>query len=236
LAVEARLFGISGLLPTELPRSEAGADKYVRQVWDHWWRERDAFADCLVPRTLWRLHGLRPANHPQRRLALASRWSAAGDVAARIEDWCSQDLKDAELTSSLVEALHVGSDDFWSWHCTFRSARLKKAQPLLGVTRVTDLAVNVVLPWLWIRAEKNEAVRRKIELRYFVWPPAEDNSLLRLARERLLGGAKRQVLRTAALQQGLIQVVRDFCERSNALCDKCEFPKMVLNWALSLPR
>ena len=42
LALQARLLGISGLLPTELGRSEPATDVYVRKVWDRWWRERDA--------------------------------------------------------------------------------------------------------------------------------------------------------------------------------------------------
>ena len=39
LPVQARLLGISGLLPLELTRSQAGADGYLRRVWDSWWRE-----------------------------------------------------------------------------------------------------------------------------------------------------------------------------------------------------
>ena len=232
LAVQARLLGVSGLLPTELPRSQTGADDYIRRVWDHWWREREEFSDCVLPRTLWRFHGLRPANHPQRRLALASRWSLDESLAAKLEKWCAEEMPPAALVSSLLETLQVERDEFWSWHCTFRAARMKKAQPLLGATRVTDLAVNVVLPWLWMRAVegKNQTMQRRIDERYFAWPPAEDNSLLRLARQRLLGGAGRRSLRSAAAQQGLIQIVRDFCERSNAVCDHCKFPDLVREW------
>jgi len=54
--------------------------------------------------------------------------------------------------------------------------------------------------------------------------------LLRLARQRLLGGAPRRILRGAAAQQGLIQIVRDFCEHSNALCENCKFPEMLREW------
>ena len=36
------------------------------------------------------------------------------------------------MADSLLGVLQVELDDFWSWHWTFRSARLKKAQPLLG--------------------------------------------------------------------------------------------------------
>jgi hypothetical protein len=229
LALQARLLGISGLLPVELTRSQAGADGYLRQVWDLWWRERDSFSDCMLPRDLWRFHGLRPANHPQRRLALASRWSVEGDLAAKLESWCARDVPDKALAKSLLQTLQAGPDDFWSWHCTFRSARFKKAQPLLGGTRVTDLAANVILPWLWIRAleGKNQALQQTIERRYLAWPPAEDNSVLRLARQRLLGGPSARVLSGAAAQQGLIQIVRDYCEHSNAVCDNCKFPELV---------
>ncbi len=226
VAVQARLFGISGLLPVELPRSESTTGQYVRKVWDQWWRERDEYSDCILPRTIWRFHGLRPANHPQRRLALASQWSLDCKLAAKVERWCEQEIPDNLLTSSLLETLRVEPDDFWSWHWTFRSERLKKAHPLLGATRVTDLAMNVVLPWLWVRAVegKNTAIQEVIEHRYFNWKMAEDNSLLRLARKRLVGSRWQPT--GAAEQQGLIQIVRDFCEHSNALCEECRFPEL----------
>lgn len=227
--VEARLFGLSGLLPDDLSRSKKAGDDYVKRLWNAWWRERDGFADCLLPRSLWRLHGVRPGNHPQRRLALAARWASGGKLSSKLEQWAAQSIPATRLPSSLLERLKVPSEEFWSWHCTLKSARLKAAQPLLGLARVTDLAVNVVLPWLWARAEKGKisSIQVSIEKRYLDWPAAEDNSLLRLARQRLLGGADKKTLRTAAAQQGLIQIVRDFCEHSNALCDNCRFPEMV---------
>ncbi len=73
---QARLLGVSGLLPDELTRAQKSSDTYLRRVWDCWWRERDEFADCTLPRAVWKFHGLRPANHPQRRLALAAHWLA----------------------------------------------------------------------------------------------------------------------------------------------------------------
>lgn len=233
LALQARLLGLSGLLPAELTRAQAGGDSYLRCVWDCWWRERDELADCALPRTVWKFHGLRPANHPQRRLAFAAHWLAAGDLPAKLERWCATKLADNKLLDSLMQVLQVAGDEFWSWHWTFRSARLKKPQPLLGATRVTDLAVNVILPWLWTRAAegKSPALRDEIERRYFAWPSAEDNAVLRLARQRLLGGAPRRALNGAAEQQGLMQIVRDFCDHSNAICENCQFPELVKAWA-----
>jgi hypothetical protein len=232
LALQARLLGVAGLLPAELTRAQAGADGYLRTVWDQWWREREELSDCILPREAWRFHGQRPANHPQRRIALAAHWLAANTLPSKLERWCAKKFSDGEMSAALLEMLQIGPDEFWSWHWTIRSPRLKKPQPLLGASRVADLAVNVILPWLWIRAfeGKNAPLQREIENRFNTWPASGDNAVLRLARQRLLGGASRHTLRTAAQQQGLIQIVRDFCDHSNAVCENCRFPELVRNW------
>ncbi len=234
LQLQARLLGVSGLLPSDVSRARAASDGYVRRVWDHWWREREAFADCVLPREVWRLHGLRPANHPQRRLALAAHWWTDNNAPSRIEKWFTTSREPNQLAPSLLETLQARDDEFWSWHWTLRSERMKNAQPLLGEARATDLAMNVILPWLWVRAREggNEALQREAEARYFAWPAAEDNSVLRLARNRLLGGRSIARLRGAAMQQGLIQVVRDFCDHANAICADCKFPELVRHWKL----
>jgi hypothetical protein len=233
--VQARLLGLSGLLPDELTRAEKSADTFLRRAWDVWWRDRDEFAAWTLPRTVWKFHGLRPANHPQRRLALASHWLAADGLAARIEHWCAAEIPEREWLASLHKIFQVERDEFWSWHWTFKSARLAKPQPLLGEARVTDLAVNVVLPWLWVRAREggNEKILAEVERRCLAWPAAEDNALLKLARQRLLGTANARILKSAAQQQGLIQIIRDFCEHSNAICADCRFPELVRGWGMA---
>ncbi len=157
------------------------------------------------------------------------RGRISGSLGARLELWCGQEWAVRELPGSLLEALRVEPDDFWSWHWTLNSPRFPKPHPLLGETRVTDLAVNVVLPWLWVRAVegKNQEVQRLLEQHYLDWPSAEDNSVLRLARERLLGGAAQKAVPGAAAQQGLIQIVRDFCDHSTATCENCKMPELV---------
>jgi hypothetical protein len=246
---QARLLGLSGLLPDELTRAQKSTDNYLRRAWDCWWRERDGLGDHMLPRAAWKFHGLRPANHPQRRLALAAHWLADAGLVSKIENWGTKQINVEPLTSSgrgkgeksqsaaalvnsLRDILEVEHDEFWSWHWTFRSVRMKKPAPLLGDARVTDLAVNVILPWLWVRAVEggNDKLRHAIEQLYFAWPAAEDNSVLKLARQRLLGAGKTRVLRTASAQQGLMQIVRDFCEHSNAVCADCRFPELVLAW------
>ncbi|MBP7826620.1 MAG: DUF2851 family protein [Verrucomicrobia bacterium] len=229
MAFQARLLGLSGLLPAEPVAGAIAAQRYLRSIWDHWWRERDALADCVLPRAAWRLHGLRPANHPHRRLALAAHWLAAGTLVNQLQAWCVSPLPPARWAASLLDQLQPPRDAFWSWHGTLRSPRQTRPQPLLGAARLTDLAINVILPWLWMRAAEggNEPLREQLETRYLGWPAAEDNAVLRRARQRLLGGGRRSSFRHAAAQQGLLQIVRDFCDHTNAVCDACPFPDVV---------
>jgi len=229
LLIEARLLGIAGLLPAEPARRQGDRGHHLRRLWDLWWREREAFADVQLPRAVWNLGGLRPANQPQRRLALAARWIDRPVLADRLETWFKADVPDPQLNRSLLEALEVGADPFWSWHWSLHSAVLAKARPLLGPPRATDLAVNVILPWFWVRAQTggNEALRRRAEQRFLAWPRAEDNAVLRLARQRVLGGDSARSFSSAAGQQGLLQIVRDFCDHANALCQDCRLPALL---------
>ena len=134
---------------------------------------------------------------------------------------------------TLRRVLADRADEFWSYHWTLRSPGFETPQPLLGEARVTDLAVNVILPWLWVRAVEgqNQTLREVIERRYFAWPAAEDNAVLKRARQRLLGTGSRRLFRQAFAQQGLLQIVRDYCSHSNAVCADCLFPELVREYA-----
>ena len=133
----------------------------------------------------------------------------------------------------LAAVLQPAPDEFWSRHLTLRSPRAAKPQLLLGEARVTDLAMNVILPWLWARAtEGREAsLTESLQAVYLAWPAGEDNAVLKLARQRLLGTASEKLFTTASAQQGLLQIVRDFCDHSNAICDHCRFPELVKAWS-----
>ena len=226
LGFEARLLGLAGFLPNELPPA-AGGD-YARELWDVWWRERDRWQDSILPRSAWVLSGVRPANHPQKRLALAARWLAGPDLAEGILAWFWADPQSAGSFESLEALFSPGEHEFWSYHPTLQSKRGMTAQPLLGQGRAVDLVVNIVVPWLWARVDAggSEALRTKLELAFAHLPAGEDNSVLKLARSRLLSHP-RGLPGLAFVQQGLLQIVRDFCAKSDSLCNQCRFPELV---------
>lgn len=227
--LQARLLGVSGLLPADADVRRAAGQAYLRRLWEFWWREQGHFDEFVLPKSMWRLNGLRPANQPQRRLALAAHWLGQFNLPGRLEKWFASAKPGPKLASSLWEALQTDEDQFWSRHWTFRSAAMGQPQPLIGPPRLTDLAMNVVLPWFWTRAEagQNRELQKRAEACYFAWPKGQDNAVLRFVSRRLFGDDPRVRLDSAALQQGLLQIVRDFCEFSNALCENCPFPELV---------
>lgn len=223
--VHARLFGLAGFLESH----RESRDAYVRQLWDAWWREADRLRGAALPKRLWRLAGIRPANHPERRLALAAHWLQSGDLPDRLEAWLQRAIGGPDLLPSLLEVLQA-RDPVWESRWTLRSTIARGIQPLLGAPRATDLGMNVILPWLYVRAlaAQNERLAARAMERYFLWPAGEDNAVLRLARQRLFAGGSNGIgTQTAAEQQGLLQIVRDFCDHSNAACDHCPFPGLV---------
>ncbi|HAM71000.1 MAG TPA: hypothetical protein DCM86_05095 [Verrucomicrobiales bacterium] len=229
-----RLLGVAGLLPVALPATPGVEREYGAAVWEEWLGSGRRWEEWRLPRALWRLHNLRPANRPERRLALAAHWVHEGLVPTRLRAWGEADLRAPRGCSSLVttlrEALRVPEDEFWSGHWTLRARAPGGRHPMLGLARLTDIAVNVVLPWLW--AQAGELGREELERRYFLWPRAQDNAVLRLARDRLLGGVAPRTRRAvrAADQQGLMQIVSDFCEHSDSLCRHCPFPRLVADY------
>jgi hypothetical protein len=225
---EARLLGVAGMLETGVSPS-ARLAPHVRTLWDAWWRERDRLLGEILPAAAWMLTAIRPANHPQRRLALAARWISKGRLIPALESWIAADLSPPASCERLFHDIAPADDSFWSRHWTLRSPENKRAGPLLGMSRFTDLAMNVFLPWLHARATSGTETRlaARIEARYAAWPEGDDNSVLKLARQRLFGPAAKTVPRTAAAQQGLLQIARDFCARSDAICTACRFPALV---------
>ena len=156
--------------------------------------------------------------------------AGGGGFPGPARTWFTAAQPDVSLPASLLACLQPAADDFWSWHWGFASARLRAPQPLLGESRAADLAVNIILPWFWTRAragKKRGAGRRPAEKHYLAWPAAQDNSLLRLARRRLLGARGTSRMKTAAGQQGLLQIIHDFCDHTNSLCADCAFPDLV---------
>ncbi len=84
---EALLFGLAGFLDAET--FDEGTDDvraYLAPLWEEWWRIRAREERLILPAAAWRLAGIRPANHPHRRLgALAAIVARFGEITRALD-------------------------------------------------------------------------------------------------------------------------------------------------------
>ncbi len=215
---EALLFGVSGFLNaadfTDLQRDTRD---YLREVWRTWWKRRPEFERLALPLNSWNLSGQRPANHPQRRIAA---------LAQIVKHWSK--------LRALSKACDVGairtffgelSHEYWDHHFTLTSERSVRPLALVGASRITEMLANVFFPLAMLNQPDCWESYRKL-------PATLSNRRVEVAAVRLFGGStrKRELTRTVAHQQGLLQIYEDFCMQDDSDCDRCLFPKQLGRW------
>lgn len=228
LTLQARLLGVANLLPKEIPSSKRCNQSYLKNLWDIWWRDRDKFESMMVPVCIWSMQGIRPANQPTRRLATVAHWMLNKRFFKQMEDWFNKPKQPRTAMAEMSEILGDYSDEFWSWHWSLKGDTMKKPAPLVGSQRTNDLVINVILPWFLARVKHSgqEELKQRVERLYLNWPRLADNRVLKSARQRLLRDQACRWIKSAAHQQGILQIVRDFCNHSNATCEQCLFPEV----------
>ncbi len=213
----AHLFGLAGFLPDEsLTRLQAEPRAWLKELWEIWWKARGSLDYALLPRSLWKLAGLRPLNRPERRLA------ALAQIVPRIPELLlALKARDADRFSQALLAIR---DPFWEKHATLTGAPLHTPCRLLGEERVRDILINIF--WPMVSLEDPDAAQKA--LREF---NAAANGAARIASQRLLISAlSPKQSREALVQQGLLQIFRDYCQTDYSGCGNCTFPDTVKKW------
>ncbi len=208
---EALLFGLAGFL--EKPEPPAGlARQQAAVLWRNWWKQRAAHQHGILGRQAWQLSGVRPANHPLRRLgalvAVARRWKTVRPA-----------LESGQF-SRLQQTLGNLEHPFWSHHSTFHSPRRPTPLALLGTDRIREIYANLMLPFALVRGVEPAG--------WHDLPAGPPNATLRVVAARLFGGTLPTALpRKLFVHQGLLQIYADFCLRDHGECARCQFPGLV---------
>jgi hypothetical protein len=216
--IDALLFGVAGFLkPEDFPAATPDTKAYLRTLWENWWPLRGEWERLTVPEKLWNMGGQRPVNHPQRRLAA---------LAAMVRQWPKIRAAAEGCEAAKIHKLLGGlRDDYWEHHYTVRSGVSKSAMALVGASRATEMLMNVFYPWAILdKPEKWEDYRALgAEL---------SNRRVEVAAMRLFATDTRQaeLMKSAAMQQGLLQVYEDFCMQDESDCAACLFPRQVAQW------
>ena len=211
---ESLLFGVAGFLERqEPPRADAKSE--LARLWSTWWKHRNSFGNSVLPKSVWHLAGIRPANNPLRRIAalsaIAKNWKT---VRAAIE---STDLEE------LAAALGILRHPFWSFHTTWTSPTRKEPLALLGAERIGQIYANIALPLAFAHGKHPD---------WLDHPAGAPNATLRVVSARLFGGPlPRHLPRCIYVHQGLLQIHADFCLRDHGECADCRFPSLVAGLA-----
>lgn len=211
----AYLFGLAGFLAPDLPESAPAESRtWLRSLWTTWWKNRPHPDPRPLP---WKFAGIRPSNHPQRRLAA---------LATLLNSWPTLERQSRTSLADFAKTLEGMEDPFWSRHYTLTSRQTKQPIALFGRQRIQDFLANTLHP---LRLSENAEIHWPS---YQKLPGGQPSEKVLRAAYRLLGDRpeKASLLKKAWQQQGILQVYQDFCLKDHSDCENCPFPEQLQNW------
>jgi hypothetical protein len=221
--------GVAGLLPAKTSmRWDDETKMLIRQLWDNWWRQRSKWeTQCLEPAS-WHLLGMRPQNHPVRRLAAASvLFTGKEALLTSFDNLNSFAPEDWYRKAEAV--LQQGSQmDFWKRRLSFSGKPQDTPAEMIGAGRIAAMLSNVVIPFMAASGVDIEPLLQHL-------PPEENNNIIRRTAYALFGRDHNPSLyRTGLRQQGLIQIFHDFCLNSKTGCGDCLLPEALKSHSFNL--
>jgi hypothetical protein len=207
-ALEAMLFGKSGMLYTSLPE-----DKYVEGL--H--REYSRFAAKLgarsVPSHAWKFMRMRPSSFPSLRIA---------QLASFIKECYPphQVVESRPPVQELYNIFRIRAGDYWNNH--FRFGKVSGTNPkFLGRQFINNLIINGIVPYCFLFGKMNDkhafcdyAIQLLEQL------PPENNTVLRSWRQYGLQGTN------AFESQALLFLHKKYCIEKR--CLSCQFGNNVI--------
>lgn len=200
----ALLLGVSGLLPTQPnPKWPDSARKFIRTLWDFWWKQPEDLKEQALNKKEWTLSGIRPTNHPVRRLMAAAHYA-----------FC------IEILAEHPQNLTTFSDNFWNGHISWNKPC--KTIALVGPSRANSIITNILIPY---RAAMGLAGLQLENL-----PPEPSNSIIKQTAYMLFGPDHTpSIYKSALARQGLIQIFHDYLitHRLAELKEHFQGPKLI---------
>lgn len=219
---EALLFGAAGFLDgVSFDDADTDTRTYLRSLWEIWWKRRAEFAGEAQRRPLhWNFSAVRPANHPQRRVAALGAVAEAWQTVRR----CLQ--ADSFSEKEFAKTFRALTHPYWDVHYTLTSRPSAKRLALVGAARIADLLANLAFPMLVPQ-------REPLWSSYCQLSAPLSNEKSTLAALRLFGGTPLAEAFGARVfhQQALIQLLEDFCMVDATDCIGCPFPEQLGQWA-----
>jgi Protein of unknown function (DUF2851) len=219
LSAYALLAGMSGLLPVELNSARDDETRlFIRSLWDVWWKLRHQLPEPLEHRD-WHLHGVRPLNHPLRRLmAGASIFLHHTDGYRLLELWYGACGQGASF------ALEPPEVNYWTYRSSLGGNRKTDRVAIIGRDRLDAITMNILIPMAAACGFDSITINRQLE----TIKPEPLNHIMKQVSYYLLGpDHPSSSYRTAIQRQGLLQIFHDYCINDRSMCSRCAFPDLL---------
>jgi len=216
----AILAGVSGLLPDSLkPEWDEETRTWVRLMWDAWWKVQSQFP-VRLGRDDWTLKGLRPLNHPLRRMMAAARLFSSGCAGLDlINRWVAGDP--AGMISRMEACVSSADACYWRMRSALGGRRSRQPISLLGRERWSLIGLNVVVPLAAACGYAPDTVSGLLA----ALDPEPENQVTRQMAFYLLGRDHPSwLLDDATRRQGLQQIFHDYCVMDRSRCRDCRLP------------
>jgi len=197
--------------------------RFVRQLWNYWWKFQEKWSDQIMPAKSWSLSSVRPQNHPRRRLmAAAVLFTGKKTLTETMADLKTDSAE--QWIEQILAVLQKPGDNYWRRRLALGRKPSATDIALIGRQRAAAIVSNVVIPLqIGLRRTKLPADNLLKCL-----PLEEDNALIRQSAFNLLGPDHNPALyRHGLSQQGLIQIFHDFCLSDRSNCAECGLVKMI---------
>jgi len=235
IAAYALLAGVAGLLPavTET-RWDNETRRFVRQLWNYWWKLQAKWSARIMPAESWSLSSVRPQNHPRRRLmAAAVLFTGKKTLNETIAGLKAFSADAGQWLEQIIAVLQKPGDNYWCRHLVIGRKPSATDIALIGRQRAAAMVSNVVIPLeigrRRLRPAKDHVAKSHVTDELLKHLPAEeDNALIRQSAFNLIGPDHNPALyRNGLCQQGLIQIFHDFCLGDRSNCAECRFVNMI---------
>jgi len=222
VTLEGLLFGTAGFLEISGPPTLETATEYIsglRRIWNELKRR---YAMKSIRNLPWHFAGIRPANHPTRRLAALAQILMKFYPKFPGQAWINQISAHADFE----EIRHWASNCFqqpeglWKNHLLFSSPG---GNLLIGDRRLMDLFSNLLLPFAWAIGSVLHDLplaRHATDLAMLL-PPGEISANIEKMIDRLSIDKKK--MNNNYIIQGALEYARRFCDLN--LCELCALEK-----------
>lgn len=216
--LDSILFGLSGFL-----YDLSYKDRYILELKSNWQRIKNDLKKAQMDKSEWNFFRLRPPNFPTLRIAFAS-----GLLYDLLKNNLFKDIicifeRGNSMKKELVKRFSdIQISGYWKSHFNF-GKQSKTEVKIIGIERITDIIVNVIVPLVYLYSELFNKMNLKNRVEYFYKKEKQKsgtNEITRVMERQLF-----VKINSLSAEQGLLQLHNFYCVKGK--CSECEIGKIV---------